>query len=230
MTIAAGHRVIDLGILTLGGGKTGDVTNAGLIKAAGTGVLTLQGAVDNGGVLKARGGELVVTGTVTGSGKVKINGGTIDFAAAFTQHVAFSGATGVLELGQSQAYRGTITGFSKTGGTSLDLDDIAFGGATKATYAGDETRRVLTVTDGTHTARLRLAGDYRSSTFVAAADGHGGTIIHGPASLAAKLPPAGQRFIAAMAGLGGGGAGLEAGASRRPHAPPMLVGPRVQVA
>ena len=62
------------------------------------------------------------------------------------------------------------------------------------------------------TCQHHLKGDYRTSTFTAASDGHGGVIIHDPPSLSAPLPPwivpdSSQRFIAAMAGLGDGAAG-----------------------
>ncbi|MBA3812717.1 MAG: hypothetical protein H0X27_13940, partial [Caulobacteraceae bacterium] len=210
VTIAADQTLIDAGALTLGGGKKASVTNAGLIETTGSGVLTIQTALDNSGTLKSLGGDLIVQGAVTGSGKAMINGGTIDFASTFSQNVSFNGAAGTLELAQSQTYKATVSGFSKTGGTFLDLDDIAFGKATTASYSGNKSSGVLTVTDGTHTAQINLKGDYRTSTFVVADDGHGGTLVHDPVRLAANAPPADQRFIAAMAGLGGGGAGLEA--------------------
>jgi hypothetical protein len=52
-------------------------------------------------------------------------------------------------------------------------------------------------------------------------------IIHDPPKLAAAAPHA---FIAAMAALGAGAAGLESGASWRPHPPPALTRPRAQTA
>ena len=205
VTIAAGQAVIDDGSLTLGRSKT-TVTNAGLIEADG-GSLTIKGAVNNTGVLAAGGGTLTVNGAVTGRARRRSTAGRSIWPPASPRTSPSSGTTGVLELAQSQTYTKTITGFSKTGGTFLDLDDIAFVGAGEATYSGTKTGGVLTVTDGTHTAHINLKGDYRTSTFVAASDGHGGTIVHDPASPAA-LPPwivpgAGQRFIAAMAGLVG---------------------------
>ncbi|MGI8841956.1 MAG: hypothetical protein ACR2F8_14425, partial [Caulobacteraceae bacterium] len=147
------------------------------------------------------------------------------FTGAFNQHVTFIGTAGTLELAKSQSYGGTITGFSKSGGTFLDLADIAFGKATTATYAGTKSGGTLTVSDGKHTATIALAGDYRSSTFVAASDGHGGTIVHDPAKATALPSP--HPFIAAMAGTGAAAAGrLEWGAAWRIHGPPSLMTPR----
>jgi hypothetical protein len=86
----------------------------------------------------------------------------------------------VLELAKSTTYTGQVTGFSKTGTTGFDLLDIAFGGSTKATYSGTTASGVLTVTDGTHTAKITLIGNYTASTWTVASDGHGGTSIHDP--------------------------------------------------
>ncbi len=50
------------------------------------------------------------------------------------------------------------------------------------------------MTDGTHTANIALLGNYMASTFVAASDGHGGTVVHDPPSGTAQplvTPPHG---------------------------------------
>jgi hypothetical protein len=38
----------------------------------------------------------------------------------------------------------------------------------------------LTVTDGTHTAKLEMLGQYSLGSFNLTTDGHGGTLIHDP--------------------------------------------------
>ena len=87
-----------------------------------------------------------------------------------------------------------ISGFSASGGTSLDLADIGFAHTGQATFSGTSSSGVLTVADGTHTAHIRLNGDYLGSTFTASSDGHGGTIVvAGPPPLA---------MVSAMAMLG----------------------------
>ncbi len=196
VTLAAGQTVNDAGVLTLGSSIT-TVVNGGLIETSGSGGLTIKGPLQNTGTIAANGGSFTVKGAVSGAGSATIGGGVLDLLSTFTENVTFTGSAGMLELAQSQTYTGTVTGFSKSGGTFLDLLDITFGAGTKATYAGAKKSGVLTVTDGTHTAQINLKGDYRTSTFIVASDGHGGTIIHDPA-----------RFIAAMAGLGAGGGWL----------------------
>ena len=145
-------------------------------------------------------------GAVTGAGTVKIGGGVADFASTFSENVSFTSTTGVLELSHSQTYTGQVTGLSKTGTSSLDLLDITFGGTTKATFSGTATSGTLTVTDGTHTAKITLEGDYVGHTFTVSADGHGGTTVVDP-----TVPKSGGHvvpLVAAMAGFGAGGTAL----------------------
>ena len=119
--------------------------------------------------------------------------------------MAFTGTTGVLHLAQSKTYTANITGFSKSGATSLDLGDIGFVGSTEATFSGTTSSGVLTVTDGTNTAHINLKGNYTTSTFVASSDGHGGTIVVDSTAKDAAIAPSSAKFIEAMAGLGASG-------------------------
>ncbi len=206
------------------------ISNAGVISNTGAGGTTIAGAVANAGTLAASGGTLTIKGAVTGAGTVRLNAATVALLSTFTENVTFTGATGVLELHKSQTYTGTITGLSKTGGSQLDLADIVFGSKTKATYSGTATSGTLTVTDGTHTAHIKLAGDYTASTFVVASDGHGGSLVHDPAKTPASA--SGPAFVASMAGLGAGAASNTfvhaAAVEGRAHV--LLAGPRLALA
>ncbi|MEO8927664.1 MAG: hypothetical protein ABI306_10940, partial [Caulobacteraceae bacterium] len=72
-------------------------------------------------------------------------------------------------------------------------------------------------------------GDYRSSTFTASSDGHGGTTVVDPAKAGAAAAP--HAFIAAMAGLGAVGAtSTQAIAEPWRERPAMLAAPRGSVA
>ena len=174
------------GLLTIDTGAN-TIVNAGLITAEGApgddGITPGSGLVKsplvNSGVLKADGdgSSLTFEGAVTGSGRTIISGGLLRFDAGFNQTVDFERSSGILYLAQSVSYTGYIAQFTTTGGESLDLGDIAFGGSTKASYAGTAGSGTLTVSDGTHTARIRFEGDYRAVAFSAAGDGHGGTTI-----------------------------------------------------
>ncbi len=216
------------------------IANAGLIESAGSGLLTIKSAVNNTGTLYASGGTLIANGAVTGAGKVTIANGLADFVSTLANNVTFTAtSTGTLELNKSQTYTGSISGFSKTGANFLDLADIAFtAGTTKATYSGTTTSGVLTVTDGTHTSKINLTGNYTTSTFVLASDGHGGTLIHDPAKATASAitPPARRdltppaAFIGAMAGLGSGGAATSLAGAGPPLKPLTLASPHAAAA
>jgi hypothetical protein len=82
----------------------------------------------------------------------------------------------------------------------------------------------MTVTDGSHTAHIGLAGNFTASTFTTSSDGHGGAIVVDPASQGpAAIPEAVAvlPFITAMASFdieGGGSHWLptESGRSSQP--------------
>jgi hypothetical protein len=197
---------------------TASITNAGTIEATGAGGLNIASAVANTGLLEAIKGNLTLGGAVTGTGSAVVNAGTLDAASTFTENVTFSGTTGELELEKSQTYTGSITGFSTSGKTSLYLADIGFVSSKEATFSGTKTGGILTVTDGTHTARISLVGNYTKSSWVASSDGSGVIVIDpssapaDPTAPPAAPPPATASpplFIAAMAGLGAGGLALE---------------------
>ena len=71
----------------------------------------------------------------------------------------------------------------------IDLSDIAFGAQTTLAYAENAAGAggTLTVTDGRHAAAVALLGNYVAGSFVAAADGHGGTLA--TETLQAHQPP-----------------------------------------
>jgi hypothetical protein len=104
----------------------------------------------------------------------------------------------------------------------LDLADIGFtSGVTKATYKGTTASGTLTVTDGTHTARIILIGNYTASTFTASSDGHGGTdVVDPPAASVGRTPPA-QPLVAAMASFSPPNDNAMA---IHVHAPPAVLG------
>jgi hypothetical protein len=152
--------------------------------------------------LVAAGGTLTLNKDVTGSGAAHISGGTLVAAGAFSENVQFTGSSGTLALAHAQAYAGKVSGFSHTGTTSLDLQDIGFVSASEATFAGTTAGGTLTVTDGTHTAKIKLVGNYTGASFTASSDGHGGTVIVDPT-------PSAPHFVAAIAAHGArGGASL----------------------
>jgi hypothetical protein len=167
------------------------------------GVGVIDGPVRNLGSIAVDGGLLEFAGVVGGSGTVSIRDGTADFAAAFDEDVSFSGSSGVLELGDAQAYVGKISGLSKAGTNSLDLSDIIYdAGITQVTATETATSTKLTIASGAQTATITLLGDYEGSTFTASSDGHGGTTIVDPNPSPSVAAQALHAFTAAAAGFG----------------------------
>jgi FecR protein len=178
---ASGGTLVNKDNTIVGAGFIGDGTDADLtLVNRGTVDADLNGqvlsietgnAVTNDGLLEAtNGGILHVFDDVTGSGSVKIFGdGTVVFAGAFHEDVAFAG-TGTLELAHSVdgAYGGTITGFG--GGDKLILDDVAFD-TTGNEYAV-WCNGVLSIYDnGTLQDQINVIGNYSKNSFAVVDDG-----------------------------------------------------------
>jgi hypothetical protein len=119
-----------------------------------------------------------------------LSGGTLEVASgASISYLTFvTSAGGILELGASQSFQGSIAGFGSVRGVTeeIDLGDISFDKkTTKVSFkeAKDHASGTLTVTDGTHTANLTLLGQYAAHNFGLSSDGHGGTIVTDPPSV-----------------------------------------------
>jgi hypothetical protein len=87
------------------------LVNAGVVESSGTGGLTISDAVKNdyNANLFANGGNLTVTGAVTGSGSATINGAVLDLESAANVHAMFTGS-GTLKLGSAETFTGTVAG------------------------------------------------------------------------------------------------------------------------
>jgi hypothetical protein len=92
--------------------------------------------------------------------------------------VTFEGSSGTLQMDQSQAFTGTIAGF--TGADQLDLTDIGWGANSSLAYHANSagTGGTLSVGDGVHVANLTLLGQYSAANFSISGDGRGGTIVN----------------------------------------------------
>jgi len=199
------------------------IVNGGEIGNTGIGGTVVNSPVNSAGYFIVDGGTLTLNGAVTGSGTGDVCAGTLYAASTFNQDVQFT-PIGTLELAHSQSYSGTIYEFSTTGQTALDLNDIAFGASTAASYSGTNVSGVLTVTDGTHIANINFMGDYTNSIFTVSSDGHGGTMVVDPTKTKTAAT-----FVAAMAAFGAGGTSSAAAEPWR-SAPTTLARPGVHPA
>jgi hypothetical protein len=115
-------------------------------------------------------------------------GENITLGSAYAGTVNFLSDTGTLTLESSSSFAGTVAGIC--GQDAIDLADIGFGvGSTLAyTANADHSGGTLSVGDGVHMANIALLGSYMASSFVAASDGHGGTLISEAAESSNQMP------------------------------------------
>jgi hypothetical protein len=177
--------------------SNGNATNSGTVNIDGPSELQ----VSAGNSYSQSAGTTVVDGTLAAA-TVNVNGGLLDFASSVNgtnvtgqinigsnATVDFrspssptanftAGSTGTLLLYDSQDFSGTVAGLSTI--NELDLRDINFATVQTPVFTGTSSGGTLTVTDGTHTAKISLLGDYVASTFTPTTDHLGGTIITDP--------------------------------------------------
>ncbi|GBG13993.1 uncharacterized protein NMK_1549 [Novimethylophilus kurashikiensis] len=155
------------------------VSNTGTLEATGSGGLIISGDLSNNGLLWANDGNIMVGGNVSGTGTALIGGtATIEFGSASSEDTTFADVgNGTLKLDQSTAYTGTVSGFNE--GDRLDFADILSGPGTTINFAENAagTGGTLTLSDGTHTAAIRLQGQYSVDGFHISADSGAGTIV-----------------------------------------------------
>ena len=137
--------------------SAGQITSS-YVSAGGSGTLT----VSSGGQVVA---SIEFAGTYS-AGNFHISSG-IGGTVKITDPGVVDG--GSVQFGNGQA-------FPQHG---IDLPDIAFGAQTTLAYAENrsEIGGTLTLTDGRHATSIALLGNYMAGNFVAAADGHGGTLV-----------------------------------------------------
>ena len=74
---------------------------------------------------------------------------------------------------------------------AISEKSMAFGAHTTLGYSEDsgDVGGTLSVTEGTHGAKLALLGNYMAASFVTAANGHGGPLIAEAAQTVNQLVP-----------------------------------------
>jgi autotransporter passenger strand-loop-strand repeat protein len=184
-----GATVLSGGVLTVQkGGRSDDtvVSSGGLEAVSGTAKATTVSAggsalvssggiantleIEGGGSALVQSGSVVLGATIEG-GILEIARGAVVNSSTFT----FSGG-GTLVLDDTK-FRGTISGTTEF---AIDLTTLAFHtGTTTANYApnSSNTGGVLTVTDGTATARLTMLGQYSTANFSVHDDGSHFTLL-----------------------------------------------------
>jgi fibronectin-binding autotransporter adhesin len=162
------------GSVTIGAGAEIDVTGSNSFTEAG-GSTTVTGSLV-ASTIDANDGLLDFTNAITrgvGVGALDIGSqGNLEFGSSVdsSHSVDFTASSGTLALGDAGAFAGSISGFSGS-----DVIDLLSQPITGLAYSGSTTSGDLTVTGSSGTiAMLDFTGNYKTSSFTFASDGHGG--------------------------------------------------------
>lgn len=147
-------------------------------------------AIGGGRVIVQSGGSAGGSMTLYDGGTLEVASGAVVSGELFFDGTSAGGSTLVLDAGAS--FQGLVgafgaddpaTGLYTKPDDQIDLQGVSIATARKGhagltfTDAASNLSGTLTVTDGVHTVNLELLGQYIASEFVAASDGHGGTLI-----------------------------------------------------
>jgi hypothetical protein len=193
-----GHFVVD-GVAEAAG-STLTVTAAQLAQTTyqaglGTDQIMVQAS---DGVLWSNWNQVSVTGVSSANFSVS---DTLEISSPFSKTVTFADSTSTLKIDHASDFTGTIGG-QLSSGNVIDLADVSLGPNETVAFSGNNSSGVLTVSDGTHTATIGLAGTYSASGFVASSDGQGGTaIVYSPPATPTVLDGSqGNQVLTATAG------------------------------
>ncbi len=206
LTISSTLQIDSGATLTLSNANIfgGSVTNAGSIDATGAGTDKILGnSIDNEGTITAENGAILnLASQVTGGGSIVIDtAATVIIGAYNTKSVNFAAATGTLQINGSANFTGTVSNFA-SGGT-IDLAGITY--SPTETDIWNSGNNTLTISNGTQSAILNLAGTYTQSEFALQQDSGTDTdIVIAAAGVAAAISTS-TIVLAATDSFGGSG-------------------------
>lgn len=158
------------------------VNDGTLVVTAGQGLSVIRPAVTSSlhgaGHIEVASGSLELVRGLSGHETLQIDPGStliLDADASAETTVAFEGSGSHLQLNDAAGDHGTIVNFS--GADTLDLRSVAFTGQSPIYHDTSTLSGTLNLGDGTHAASLAMLGSFKSSSFHASGDGHGGTLI-----------------------------------------------------
>ena len=167
---------------------------AGACVSGGTGTTTLEITTGGTATLNAATTKLTVkldaatNLTLSKMGFITaIGSASNDTITALAANQTLTGGSGTDTLIGSGSYgdtfKDTVAGLSGDtirlfgGSDVIDLTDLDFSTFKPLAYNGTSTTGTLTVVDAMHTGTIKFTGSYSLANFMAAADGHGGTLI-----------------------------------------------------
>ena len=165
--------------VTLGG----NISETGPILIESSSHTTINGIVSGNAFTIENSAIVDITSAITGTAGsfTLMNSANLEFGAAESENIGFAaGASGTLKFDKSALVTGSISGL--TPNNKVDLADLTWvSGKMKATFAGNTSGGVLTVTNGTNSINLNLLGNYKQATSELVEGQHGGNYSRRPA-------------------------------------------------
>jgi len=161
--------------------------NGTVISAGGSAVVSSGGAA-YGTIIDSGGYELVMSGGLMSN--ATISGGTLEIAsggAVASSTITFDTTSSSTLVLDDTKFRGKIAGFTGSGSTIANSDAIDLTGVSDGAtlgYVGNALSGTLTVSDGSHTVKLTMLGNFVQSNFNVTDDGGGHALITYSATLA----------------------------------------------
>jgi hypothetical protein len=166
----------------------GNISEAGPITIENSATATINGIVSGQTFNVEDGAALNITSAITGTAGsfTLMNSANLEFGAAESENVVFAGgATGTVKFDKSALVTGELSGL--TPNNKVDLADLSWvSGKMKATFAGNSSGGVLTVTNGANNVKLNLLGNYTHASWNLSKDGVGGTLVVDPPASGTK--------------------------------------------
>ena len=182
-----GNIITNAGLMEATAGATlyveSALNNTGLIEATAGSSVTLTSGVSNlgtvAGIIEAIGGTVSISGNEIGGTDI-ISNGMFEVGANASANVVFAASSGTLQLDPTATFTGQILGFGAQ--DTISVRNVSFSGMTTLTYSPNfnNSGGVLTISDGTHTTSLSLAGQYSQGSFQLGNDHGLGTLITYP--------------------------------------------------
>jgi Ca2+-binding RTX toxin-like protein len=164
------------------------VMNYGTLVAVAAGGMIIDSVVENWGNFWADGGNIAVAADVVGTGGAMVSGtATLEFDGSSSVDVMFAASgSGTLKLAHAATFTGTVYGLGD--GDTIQIGDLTFTPTSAVSFTANQDGNggVLTISDGSYSANLKLAGSYAADGFAAAADSAGGlalSYVHGTQTL-----------------------------------------------
>ncbi|HUJ45999.1 MAG TPA: hypothetical protein VLV55_02620, partial [Rhizomicrobium sp.] len=160
------------------GTAIGNLLGSGVIVGSGNALLEVAdgsfAGLIKGAVTVEVLGNFEISGVNTFSGQYELasSDATLTLDAAARQNITFFDPNDTIVFTLGNVYRGTVSQFDKAIDPTMDFAGLSF-----ATATDSFANSVFTITDGTQTEHIAMAGTFSDASFALADDHHGGVAV-----------------------------------------------------